>query len=598
MAITTPPQTIINESSDSTLNKIYPSNLQGIPALDRATSVYISQTQEYVTNYYNVDKASGSDTEVQFNSGSKLAADSGLTYNATTDSLTVTGNVSTGNLKTNNILYANGNAWTFSTYANSNVASYLPTYTGNLSPGNLKTNNILYANGNAWTFSTYANSNVANYLPTYTGNLSPGNLIVGTTANLGAVSNIRITGGTNGQVLTTNGSGNLSWTTVSSGSSFNGGTISNALAVSNSTASTNYNNGALTVTGGVGVGENLHVLGHIASETTIYAGHLSDFGSWTVPVFVGRDAGSAFIQAAAVNNTDTGSADWVAYGDSSDDTQGWADFGYTGTAFNDTAYTITKEGDGYFFVQGLTNGPSGPLGGNLVIATGGQGTTHDIVFATGGFLTSNEKFRYIDSTNKLVPFTNATMDLGTSAKRFGNIHAVNIALSGTGTTVDASQGNILTNRVTGTQFNFLHGSYSSLLQGNVSATANLTFTLPSSAGSSGQLLSSNGSGGLNWTNAPKDEPNFIIKYASFSIELGKRYIVDTLTQVASTTMPTTPTMGETVRFVDAFGSFNTYAFTINKSDKNIMGGSSYVASTAGVSLTLVYNGQEWRVFAS
>jgi hypothetical protein len=361
MAITTPPQTIINESSDSTLNKIYPSNLQGIPALDRATSVYISQTQEYVTNYYNVDKASGSDTEVQFNSGSKLAADSGLTYNATTDSLTVTGNVSTGNLKTNNILYANGNAWTFSTYANSNVASYLPTYTGNLSPGNL---------------------------------------IVGTTANLGAVGNIRITGGTNGQVLTTNGSGNLSWTTVSSGSSFNGGTITNALAVSNSTVSTNYNNGAFTVTGGVGIGENLHVQGHIASETTIYAGHLSDFGSWTVPVFIGRDAGSEFVQGAVVNNTDTGSADWVAYGDSSDDTTGWADMGFTGTNFSDANYTITGSSDGYVFVQGLDGSHGGPQGGNLVLATGQKGAHNDIVFATGGFLTVNEKMRldYEDET--------------------------------------------------------------------------------------------------------------------------------------------------------------------------------------------------------
>jgi hypothetical protein len=37
-------------------------------------------------------------------------------------------------------------------------------------------------------------------------------------ANLGNVSNIVIGGGSNGQVLTTNGSGNLSWTTVSGGS--------------------------------------------------------------------------------------------------------------------------------------------------------------------------------------------------------------------------------------------------------------------------------------------------------------------------------------------------------------------------------------------
>jgi hypothetical protein len=154
-----------------------------------------------------------------------------------------------------------------SNYGNSNVASYLPTYTGNIGAGNVKTNNLLYANGVAWNFSgTYSNSNVANYLPTYTGNITGGNVTVtgqlrgntvyvtstgtainasqgniltnevtGTKLNLmsglytasvtsGATSNYSLTlpttAGTNGQVLTTDGSGGLSWTTTSGGNPF------------------------------------------------------------------------------------------------------------------------------------------------------------------------------------------------------------------------------------------------------------------------------------------------------------------------------------------------------------------------------------------
>jgi hypothetical protein len=42
--------------------------------------------------------------------------------------------------------------------------------------------------------------------------------VTGGPASLGPVGNVSITGGSNGQVLTTNGSGNLSWTTVSGGS--------------------------------------------------------------------------------------------------------------------------------------------------------------------------------------------------------------------------------------------------------------------------------------------------------------------------------------------------------------------------------------------
>jgi hypothetical protein len=49
-----------------------------------------------------------------------------------------------------------------------------------------------------------------------TGFASITTLQVGSSANLGNVGNVRILGGTSGQYLTTNGSGNLSWTTISS----------------------------------------------------------------------------------------------------------------------------------------------------------------------------------------------------------------------------------------------------------------------------------------------------------------------------------------------------------------------------------------------
>ena len=47
--------------------------------------------------------------------------------------------------------------------------------------------------------------------------LTANNFVATSTANLGAVGNLTITGGSNGQVLTTNGSNVLSWTTVSGG---------------------------------------------------------------------------------------------------------------------------------------------------------------------------------------------------------------------------------------------------------------------------------------------------------------------------------------------------------------------------------------------
>jgi hypothetical protein len=60
-------------------------------------------------------------------------------------------------------------------------------------------------------------------------------------SNLNAVGNVIITGGSNGQVLTTNGSGNLSWTTVSSGG---GDTVYNKGNVSGNTT-INYSDGTI-----------------------------------------------------------------------------------------------------------------------------------------------------------------------------------------------------------------------------------------------------------------------------------------------------------------------------------------------------------------
>ena len=110
----------------------------------------------------------------------------------------------------------------------------------------------------------------------------------------------------------------------------------------------------------------------------------------------------AYIQGVINNVSDNGSADWVAQGHHGDDTGGWADMGFTSSGFGDANYTITGGGDGYVFAQSY--GPGQTLldgGGNLVLATGNQGTTKDIIFGTGGFLTSNIFGRISHSNNSL-----------------------------------------------------------------------------------------------------------------------------------------------------------------------------------------------------
>ena len=78
-----------------------------------------------------------------------------------------------------------------------------------------------------------------------TSTLTANNFVATSTANLGAVGNLTITGGSNGQVLTTNGSNVLSWTTVSGG---NGSSYGDSNVV---TLLTSYGSNSISTTGNV-----------------------------------------------------------------------------------------------------------------------------------------------------------------------------------------------------------------------------------------------------------------------------------------------------------------------------------------------------------
>lgn len=134
------------------------------------------------------------------------------------------------------------------------------------------------------------------------------------------------------------------------------------------------------------------VTGNIVGTGDLYIGNGAAATTFTNPIAIFKDTGLTYVQAAIVNSNGNGSADITTYGNNGDDSQSWTDIGFTGNTFNDSNYSVTSAGDGYLFVQGNSS-----FGGNLVIATGNTGTTKDIVFATGGFTSSNIKARLYNS---------------------------------------------------------------------------------------------------------------------------------------------------------------------------------------------------------
>ena len=232
------------------------------------------------------------------------------------------------------------------------------------------------------------------------------------------------------------------------------GNVVIAAGINANTLSWNFNgDGSFIAPGNADFNGNVITLGPGASE--IAAG-LSN------PSLVISDTGDAYIQAAINNVSDNGSADWAAYGHHGNDAGGWVDMGFTSSFFNDPNYTITGPGDGYLITQAYPEGQAPAVGGgNLVLATGVEGTTKDIVFGTGGFLTENIFGRISDANNALeLTRTDATIVLprgGIIAETnipFGGLAGNTIALTPSGG-INADQ-QLLVYPTAGQDFNHLH----------------------------------------------------------------------------------------------------------------------------------------------
>ncbi len=121
-------------------------------------------------------------------------------YNNENGSVGITANLSAGGNITGSYILGNGSQLT-GMYSNTNVANYLPTYTGVVTAGSIKTNSLLYANGDPWSLGggTASSVDAANVTGTFT------------SLNVSDAANINIGGGVEGQLLTVDGTGNLLW---------------------------------------------------------------------------------------------------------------------------------------------------------------------------------------------------------------------------------------------------------------------------------------------------------------------------------------------------------------------------------------------------
>jgi hypothetical protein len=274
----------------------------------------------------------GATTQILFNDGGLANSNAGLTFNKTTQVLSVTGNIQSGNLRTAGLISATGNiagqyfvgngslltgiiasAGAAITNGSSNVTvaangNVTVTVTGNYNvatvattglyvagevsaTGNV-TGNYIIGNGALLTglAATYGNANVANYLPTYSGNLPSLTGLVSTTGN---ISGDYILG--NGALLTgvitsvaniNNGTSNV--TVVSSGGNITvgvGGT----------------GNVAVFATTGEYITGELSASGNVTGSNVLTTGQVSAAGNITGNYFIGNGSQLTGVAASSVN---------------------------------------------------------------------------------------------------------------------------------------------------------------------------------------------------------------------------------------------------------------------------------------------------------
>lgn len=226
--------------------------------------------------YWGSGGVLGSNTEIQFNDAGSPNGSPGLTFNkytntATVTNLTVLSSSNLGNV--GNVTITGGSA---NQYLRTNGSGSLVWANAGAkgSTTQVQYNDAGEFNGS----STFTFDNTTNTV-TLTNLTGSGvvNFINTSNVSLGSNANVHITGGSSGQYLQTDGSGSLTWATVSTsaggsntniqyndGGTFNGisgftydkGTT--VLSITSNISSNSTTTGSLVVTGGVGISGNLN----------------------------------------------------------------------------------------------------------------------------------------------------------------------------------------------------------------------------------------------------------------------------------------------------------------------------------------------------
>jgi hypothetical protein len=114
-------------------------------------------------NPWDLQQPAGSNTAIQFNDNGSFGGTSAFIFDNVTNAVTATGTIYASNISGGNTVTANFFSGTLTTGNQPNITTVGTlgnlTVTSNIAAGNVLTNNLLYANGNPWDLQQPAGSN-------------------------------------------------------------------------------------------------------------------------------------------------------------------------------------------------------------------------------------------------------------------------------------------------------------------------------------------------------------------------------------------------------------------------------------------------------
>jgi len=275
------------------------------------------------------------------------------------------------------------------------------------------------------------------------------------------------------------------------------------------------------------------------------------------------------------NITITG-ATTLAYSTNSDTTTYTEEAGrsailvFSGTAGGTQAVTLPNIEKQYL----VNNGSN-----SILTLTAGAGA------ATVNVAAGAKTLVYVDGSDEVVEGISATSAGGSDTQiQFNNAGAfggsANLVWDGTNVTVGAT-GEVRFGDTSG-------GEYVGLKAAGTVASS-FALTLPTTSGANGQVMTVDGSGNLSFGDISGGASWQAVKTASFNAVAGEGYFINTTSTTVTMTLPSSPSIGDFVSFIDYAGTFDTNTLTIGRNSENIQGSAADLTiSVERAANTLVY----------